>query len=209
MPKAPSLKVLKKEDFIYASNCTQQLPVSVSNSAVLIAENGGSGTRTVSSESMRDRSPPKNRDNSEDGLQTFFPRKETQRQNYRTRNGKRVTKYQWDVYDFILKIPRGKVTTYKIISECIGGSARSAGGALRINPFAPYVPCHRVVASNLFIGGFCGQWAGRRSASRKSEDKEQDQIKRKVGLLKEEGIEVDKKGFLLGQESVIWRPSSD
>jgi len=138
-----------------------------------------------------------------------------------------VTKYQWDVYDFILKIPRGKVTTYKIISESIGGSARSggifttqlhltvypcilsAGGALRINPFAPYVPCHRVVASNLFIGGFCGQWAGRRSASQKSEDKEQDQIKRKVGLLKEEGIEVDKKGFLLGQESVIWRPSSD
>jgi len=88
MPKAPSLKVLKKEDFIYASNCIQQLPVSVSNSAVLIAENGGSGTRTVSSENMRDRSPPKNRDNSEDGLQTFFPRKETQRQNYRTRNGK-------------------------------------------------------------------------------------------------------------------------
>lgn len=81
------------------------------------------------------------------------------------------------------------------------------GGALRINPFAPYVPCHRVVASNLFIGGFCGQWAGRKSASQKSEDRGQDQIKRKVGLLKEEGIEVDDKGFLLDQERVIWCPS--
>lgn len=201
---------------------------------------------------MRDRSPPKSRDDTQvfsfaNDLQTFFPREETQRQEYRTRNGKvifrmisvfawrrgfnvmcpsqKVTKYQWDVYDFILKIPRGKVTTYKTISECIGGSARSGegsnmqlrlnvyscilsvGGTLRINPFAPYVPCHRVVASNLFIGGFCGQWAGRKSASQKSEDKGQDQIRRKVGLLKEEGIEVDGKGFLLDRESVIWCPS--
>ena len=118
MPKAPSLKVLKKEDFIYASNCTQQLPVSVSNSAVLIAENGGSGTRTVSSESMRDRSPPKNRDNSEDGLQTFFPRKETQRQNYRTRNGKVIFRmisvfaWRWDFNVFITesdKVSMGRI----------------------------------------------------------------------------------------------------
>jgi len=42
---------------------------------------------------MRDRSPPKNRDDAQvlrftNGLQTFFPREESQRQKYRTRNGK-------------------------------------------------------------------------------------------------------------------------
>ena len=93
MPKARSSKILKKEDFIYASNCTDRLLVSVSNSAVHKSGNGGSRTRAMSFESMRNRSPPKNRDDTQvfsftNDLQTFFPREETQRQEYRTRNGK-------------------------------------------------------------------------------------------------------------------------
>ncbi|KAJ3554789.1 hypothetical protein NP233_g12351 [Leucocoprinus birnbaumii] len=67
-----------------------------------------------------------------------------------------------------------------------------------------------VVASNLFIGGFCGEWAGRiasnKEGSMKPEITEQRQIPRKIGLLKEEGVEVDGKGFLVDQQSVIWRP---
>lgn len=38
------------------------------------------------------------------------------------------------------------------------GSPRSVGAALRDNPFAPFVPCHRVIASSLFVGGFLGEW---------------------------------------------------
>jgi methylated-DNA-[protein]-cysteine S-methyltransferase len=85
------------------------------------------------------------------------------------------------------------------------------GGALRNNPFSPYVPCHRVVASNLFIGGFCGEWAGRESSdkagTKKLEEKEQLQIKRKIRFLKEEGVEVDQKGFLMDKQSAVWRPA--
>ncbi len=40
-----------------------------------------------------------------------------------------VTPYQWKVYDFIKTIPKGRVTTYKTVCECIGGSPRS--GELR------------------------------------------------------------------------------
>ena len=41
------------------------------------------------------------------------------------------------------------------------------GGALRNNPFAPRIPCHRVIASSFFVGGFKGEWTApvrRRSA---------------------------------------------
>ncbi|RUS34194.1 hypothetical protein BC938DRAFT_482002 [Jimgerdemannia flammicorona] len=53
----------------------------------------------------------------------------------------------------------GCVSTYKIMSDALNASPRAVGQALRNNPFAPLpIPCHRVVASNFFIGGFDGQW---------------------------------------------------
>ncbi|KAF5363865.1 hypothetical protein D9756_001086 [Leucocoprinus leucothites] len=214
MPKAQSLKVLNREEFIYAPSRPKTPLSSVSSSAPNIPENGTSSTpaalRTTRAESTSKNSTDVEALDVTSEIQTAFPRGEAERLKYRTKEGKKVTPYQWDVYDFIMKIPRGKVTTYKIISDSIGGSARSAGGALKINPFAPYVPCHRVVASNFFIGGYCGQWAGRESSntggSVKPEDKDQHQIRRKIGFLKEEGVEVDGKGFLMTQKSVIWRP---
>ncbi|EIM85336.1 DNA binding protein, partial [Stereum hirsutum FP-91666 SS1] len=72
---------------------------------------------------------------------------------------KSLTTHQWAVYDLTLQIPIGKITTYKEVALALGsGSPRSVGSALRNNPFAPYVPCHRVVASNMFVGGFFGEW---------------------------------------------------
>ncbi|KAF9449024.1 DNA binding methylated-DNA--cysteine S-methyltransferase [Macrolepiota fuliginosa MF-IS2] len=140
----------------------------------------------------------------------YFPRDASQRQIYRTKAGKKITQYQWDVYDFILRIPMGRVTTYKAISESVGGSSRSVGGALKINPFSPYIPCHRVVASNHFIGGFFGQWAGRDSrgsAEGRQMEGSQPEIQRKIALLKEEDVEVDGRGFLVGGGSLVWRPT--
>jgi methylated-DNA-[protein]-cysteine S-methyltransferase len=54
-----------------------------------------------------------------------------------------------------LKIPRGKVTTYKRIAEMIGRpkAYRAVGNALHKNPLAPIIPCHRVVRSD---GGLAG-----------------------------------------------------
>ncbi|MBI2103085.1 MGMT family protein [Candidatus Woesearchaeota archaeon] len=61
------------------------------------------------------------------------------------------------VYELCLLVPRGKVTTYKAIAEKLGTkSYRAVGQALRCNPFAPRVPCHRVVRSDGALGGFMG-----------------------------------------------------
>lgn len=54
-----------------------------------------------------------------------------------------------------LKIPRGETRTYSQIARAIGKpkAARAVGNALNKNPFAPQVPCHRVVSKN-GIGGY-------------------------------------------------------
>ena len=54
------------------------------------------------------------------------------------------------VYAAVKRIPKGRVATYGQIAEIIGqpGSARAVGNALHRNPYAPVVPCHRVVAAD-------------------------------------------------------------
>jgi len=73
-----------------------------------------------------------------------------------------VTAFRSSVYGAIRQIPRGKVTTYREVARVLGcRSPRAIGQALRHNPFAPEVPCHRVVASNAKLGGFEGATDGR------------------------------------------------
>ena len=58
-------------------------------------------------------------------------------------------------YKLVSQIPRGKVSTYKAVAEKLGCKAfRAVGNAMNKNPFAPKVPCHRVVNSNGGVGGF-------------------------------------------------------
>lgn len=54
------------------------------------------------------------------------------------------------VYDAVSRIPPGRVATYGQIADIIGcpGGSRAVGNALHVNPFAPIVPCHRVVAAD-------------------------------------------------------------
>lgn len=59
----------------------------------------------------------------------------------------KVTEYQTRVYSLLQQIPEGKVTTYAAMSKALNSSPRAVGGALRNNPFAPEVPCHRCIAS--------------------------------------------------------------
>lgn len=56
------------------------------------------------------------------------------------------------------RIPRGYVSTYGGIAEALGdkAAARAVGNAEASNPFAPLVPCHRVVDSDLGLGGYGG-----------------------------------------------------
>lgn len=72
-----------------------------------------------------------------------------------------ITEFQRKVYLALLDVPRGTTISYKELGERIGcRSAQAIGQALKRNPFAPNVPCHRVIASDGSIGGFHGQRDG-------------------------------------------------
>lgn len=67
---------------------------------------------------------------------------------------KEITAFQQKVYKACSAIPKGKVCTYKELAKKIGSpkAVRAVGSALKNNPFAPKVPCHRVVASDRSLG---------------------------------------------------------
>lgn len=69
---------------------------------------------------------------------------------------KKISAFSAKVYEAATRIPKGKVTTYGKLAERIGnkGAARAVGQALHNNPFAPKVPCHRIVRSDGGLGGF-------------------------------------------------------
>ena len=83
------------------------------------------------------------------------------------------TKFQNKVYEICRKIPKGKVTTYKAIAKAMGTKAyRAVGIALNKNPYAPKVPCHRVINSDGSLGGFATG------------------VKNKTKLLEKEGVKI-------------------
>ncbi|MDT8390862.1 MAG: MGMT family protein [Lentisphaeria bacterium] len=87
-----------------------------------------------------------------------------------------VTDFQQKVYTATREIPAGKVTTYALLARRIHCRCpRAVGQALRRNPFAPDVPCHRVIASDLTLGGFGGDTHG-------------EKLRQKVSLLRREGV---------------------
>lgn len=88
----------------------------------------------------------------------------------------RITDFQRRVYLALLDVPRGTTVTYKELGERIGcRSAQAIGQALKRNPFAPDVPCHRVISSSGGIGGFHGETDG-------------EMIEKKRRLLQSEGV---------------------
>lgn len=70
-------------------------------------------------------------------------------------------KFADKVYELCKKIPSGKVSTYGEIAKALQSSPRAVGQALRCNPYAPIVPCHRVVKSDGRLGGFMGETTGK------------------------------------------------
>ncbi|MDD4871025.1 MAG: MGMT family protein [Kiritimatiellae bacterium] len=90
----------------------------------------------------------------------------------------KITDFQKRVYNAARRVPRGFITTYGILAREINcRSSLAVGQALKKNPFAPRVPCHRVISSDLSPGGFRG---------------------------KREGVEIRRKKRLLGKEGVIF-----
>ena len=75
--------------------------------------------------------------------------------NYNTQN---VSEFQKRVYEVLENIPRGKVTTYGLISKRLDSAPRAVGGAVASNPWPLFIPCQRVVNFDLTVGnyGLCG-----------------------------------------------------
>jgi methylated-DNA-[protein]-cysteine S-methyltransferase len=74
---------------------------------------------------------------------------------------RKPTDFEMLVYQAVREVPIGYVTTYGEVARRLGrGTARSVGSALAKNPFAPEVPCHRVVRADGGLGGFNGETAG-------------------------------------------------
>ena len=93
-----------------------------------------------------------------------------------------ATKLQIKVWEKLKEIPKGKVTTYKLLAKAIKSRAvRAVASAVGKNPNAPKVPCHRVVLSSGKIGNYTHPKG----------------VERKIELLKEEGIEVDENGYIV------------
>lgn len=67
-----------------------------------------------------------------------------------------LTPFNARVYALARSIPPGKTMTYGEMAAALGepGAARAVGQALGHNPFAPVVPCHRVLAAGGKTGGF-------------------------------------------------------
>jgi O-6-methylguanine DNA methyltransferase len=102
-----------------------------------------------------------------------------------------LTPYRKRLYAALLTVPRGRYTTYAAMSEYLRSSARAVGNGMRNNPFAPEVPCHRVLAADGSVGGFHGDWGA-----------EGKYAKDKIDLLKKEGVVFDSRGKVKG---VVWR----
>lgn len=98
-----------------------------------------------------------------------------------------VTPFQEKVYRATRSIPKGKVASYAWVADQIGcRSPRAVGQALRRNPFAPEVPCHRVLNGAGELNGFNGQTQG-------------GEMARKARLLEAEGVHFSPSGKVLPQ----------
>lgn len=115
--------------------------------------------------------------------------KDMQPQLDRIASSTQTTPYQKRVLSLLCQVPRGHVTTYALMARHLGSSPRAVGNAMRRNPFAPEVPCHRCVATGGGLGGFKGQWP---------RDGEGITLDEKRVLLRGEGVRMDGAGRVLG-----------
>ena len=86
------------------------------------------------------------------------------------------TKFQIKVWKYLLTIPKGKVKTYKQVALGIKcpNAARAGANACARNPYAPKIPCHRVIRSDGALGGYSGRGG----------------IKEKLRLLRSEKVKI-------------------
>ena len=69
------------------------------------------------------------------------------------------TKFQLKVWKYLKKIPKGQTRTYSDVAKAINKpkSVRAVANAIGKNPYAPKIPCHRVIRSDGSLGGYSGK----------------------------------------------------
>ncbi|KAH6851143.1 6-O-methylguanine DNA methyltransferase [Chaetomium sp. MPI-CAGE-AT-0009] len=95
----------------------------------------------------------------------------------------RGTPFERAVWQLTYQIPAGSFSTYALLAAHLKSSPRAVGNALRRNPFAPEIPCHRVIATGGTLGGFKGKIARR--------DGEGITLAEKRALLRKEGVKLE------------------
>jgi methylated-DNA-[protein]-cysteine S-methyltransferase len=68
----------------------------------------------------------------------------------------RLPSYTQKTLKATAQIPIGYVASYGAIAKAVGGGPRAVGNVMASNPFAPIIPCHRVVKSDFGLGGYGG-----------------------------------------------------
>jgi methylated-DNA-[protein]-cysteine S-methyltransferase len=68
----------------------------------------------------------------------------------------RLSEHRQKVMRAVEHIPVGRVSSYGAVAKAVGSGARAVGGVMAANPFAPFCPCHRVVAADCSLGGYGG-----------------------------------------------------
>ena len=88
----------------------------------------------------------------------------------------KATKFQLKVWKYLKTIPKGQLRTYKDVAKAIKRpkAVRAVANAVGKNPYAPKIPCHRVIRSDGALGGYSGRGG----------------IAQKLKLLKSEKVEI-------------------
>ena len=86
------------------------------------------------------------------------------------------TPFQLKIWEYLKKIPKGRVKTYSQVAKDIGKpkAVRAVANAIGKNPYPPSIPCHRVIRSDGSLGGYSGRGG----------------IKQKLKLLRSEKIDI-------------------
>jgi len=68
------------------------------------------------------------------------------------------TKFQIKIWKYLITIPKGEVRTYLEVAKALNmpKSVRAVANAIGKNPYAPKIPCHRVIRSDGTLGGYSG-----------------------------------------------------
>ena len=69
------------------------------------------------------------------------------------------TKFQLKVWRYLKTIPKGQIRTYSEVAKAIKKpkAVRAVANAIGKNPYAPKIPCHRVIRSDGSLGGYSGK----------------------------------------------------